>query len=173
MYDFMKTEFESRGDRKNLKKLDKITEMSEDGIRCKDWYSFVMLLHEAGGGTIRNESEFTGIDVPIMLSHCYTIPEKINYIRGMKMYRKTAFADEMKDYDLRKELTEFEIPMFFISGEYDYNCPWPLVEDYADTLNAPQKYFYKIKDAAHSPLWENEEESYRVLEEIKEKTYER
>ncbi len=173
MYEFMKAEFTSRGDRKNLKKLDKITEMSEDGIRCKDWYSYVMLLHEAGGGTIRNESEFTGIDIPIMLSHCYTIPEKINYIRGMKMYRKTAFADEMKDYDLRKELTEFEIPMFFISGEYDYNCPWPLVEDYADTLTAPQKGFYKIKDAAHSTLWENEEESYIVLEEIKEKTYER
>ena len=74
------------------------------------------LLHDAGGGTIHGESEFKGIDVPIMLSHCYTIPEKIN---------------------------------------------------------APDKTFYKINDAAHSPLWENTEDSYKVFEEKKEKTYER
>jgi pimeloyl-ACP methyl ester carboxylesterase len=34
-------------------------------------------------------------------------------------------------------------------------------------LSAPEKGFYKIPDAAHSPLWENPEETCKVLKEIK------
>ncbi|MCR4929973.1 MAG: alpha/beta hydrolase [Lachnospiraceae bacterium] len=173
MYDFMKEEFIKKNDAKNLKKLEENVDFSNGEIHCKDWRSFVMLVHEAGGGTIRGESEFKGIDIPIMLSHCYTVTEKINYIRGLKMYDKTMLEKEMTNIDFRKDLNEFEIPIFFISGEYDYNCPWPLAEDYANVLTAPDKGFYKIKDAAHSPLWENTEDSFDVFKEIKEKTYER
>ena len=63
--------------------------------------------------------------------------------------------------------------MFFLSGEYDYNCPWPLVEDYCEKISAPDKGFYLIKDAAHSPLWENARDSFDAMAEILEKTYER
>ena len=173
MYDFMKDEFTNKGDKKRLKKLDESVSFENGDIHCYDWRSYVYLLHDAGGGTIHGESEFKGIDIPIMLSHCYTIPEKINYIRGLKMYDKTTFSKELTDFDFRDEYTDFEIPVYFISGEYDYNCPWPLVEDYNEIINAPDKGFYKIENAAHSPLWENAEDSFKVFEEIKEKTYER
>lgn len=172
MYDFMKSEFEKRNDKARLRKLESSVTKTDEEIKCNDWYSFVYLLHDAGGGTIHNETEFEGIDIPIILSHCYTVPEKINYIRGMKMYKNSAF-EAKKDYDYREEKIEFEIPIYFLSGEYDYNCPWPLVEDYCEKINAPDKGFYKISGAAHSPLWENTEESFKIMSEIKEKTYER
>ena len=63
-----------------------------------------------------------------------------------------------------------KIPVFFISGEYDYNCPWKLAEEYCDLLNAPQKKFYRISGSAHSPLWENVEDTHNALKEIKEMT---
>ena len=173
MYNFMKDEFEKNNDTKRLKKLDENVEFANGEIHCKDWRSFVMLVHDAGGGTIRGKSEFEGIDLPIMISHCYTIPEKINYIRGLKMYDRTTLEKENTDIDFREDFKEFEIPIYFISGEYDYNCPWPLAEDYSNVLTAPDKGFYKIKDAAHSSLWENTKDSFEVFEEIKEKTYER
>ena len=88
------------------------------------------------------------------------------------MYKNSAF-EAKKDYDYREEKIEFEIPIYFLSGEYDYNCPWPLVEDYCEKINALDKGFYKIRGAAHSPLWENTEESFKIMSEIKEKTYER
>jgi pimeloyl-ACP methyl ester carboxylesterase len=62
------------------------------------------------------------------------------------------------------------VPAFFISGEYDYNCPWELVQEYSEIISAPQKGFYKISDAAHSPLWENPEDTCKALREIKEMT---
>ena len=171
MYDFMKSVFEERDDKKSLEKLEKLVDYKDGKPCCKDWGQYVLLLHKAGGGTTYNETEFKGVDLPIILSHCYTIPEKIGYIRGLKMYRNTAFETDTKNYDYRDSLSEFEIPMYFISGIYDYNCPHPLVKDYCDTIKAPEKDFYLINDAAHSPLWENADDSFDVFKEIKGRTY--
>jgi len=170
MYRFMKEIFTSRNDSSSLKKLEDIIEhIDEENVKCDNWYEYVNLLHDAGGGTILNKSEFTGIVLPIIFSKCYTVSEKINYVRGMKMYRKTPLAEELKEFDYRKEITELKIPVYFISGESDYNCPWPLVEEYCELINAPEKEFYCISDAAHSPLWENAGMTCEIMRQIKEK----
>lgn len=171
MYDFMKAIFEERNDKKSLRNLEKAVHYEDGKLCCNDWGQYVMLLHKAGGGTTYNETEFIGVDLPIIMAHCYTIPEKIGYIRGLKMYRKTAFEADSKKFDYRVSLNEFEIPVYFISGVYDYNCPQPLVRDYCDKIAAKDKKFYLIDKAAHSPLWENAEDSFKVFLEIKEKSY--
>ena len=172
MYKFMKDVFEQRNDSKNLKKLeDVVVHLDGGNIKCKDWYVYVNLLHEAGGGTIYNKTEFEGIVWPIITCGCYTLKEKINYITAMKAYRKTPLYDELDDFDYRQSITRVEIPVFFISGEYDYNCPWELVKEYCEVVDAPQKGFYKITGAAHSPLWENPGETYEAMKQIKEMTY--
>ena len=171
MYQFMKDVFGKRGDTKNLKKLeDSVEHLDSGNIKCKDWYVYVALLHEAGGGTIYTQSEFEGIVWPIITCKCYTVREKINYVTAMKKYRTTPLSDELDDFDYRQSITSIDAPVFFISGEYDYNCPWELVREYCDIIDAPQKGFYKISGAAHSPLWENPEETEKALIEIKEMT---
>lgn len=171
MYSFMKEVFEKRGDNKNLEKLeDAVVHLDGGNIKCKDWYVYVNLLHEAGGGTIYNKTEFEGIVWPIITCGCYTLKEKINYITAMKTYRRTPLYEQLDDFDYRKSITQIGIPVFFISGEYDYNCPWELVQEYCDVIDAPQKGFYKITGAAHSPLWENPGETYEAMKQIKEMT---
>ncbi|MCR5603550.1 MAG: alpha/beta hydrolase [Lachnospiraceae bacterium] len=171
MYDFMKRIFMDRGDSTSLKKLEESVEKTEDEqIICKDWYNYVALLHKAGGGTIKDKSEFEGIVLPIMLSRCYTVKEKLQYVPAMKMYRKTPLAKELDGFDYRVSVTSLEIPVYFISGENDYNCPWELVEEYCDIIDAPDKGFFLIPDSAHSPLWENASVTCDVLRQIKEKT---
>jgi len=51
MYDFMRSVFEERNDSTRLKKLESLVYRDASGLHTKDWYSYVMLLHEAGGGT--------------------------------------------------------------------------------------------------------------------------
>ena len=171
MYEFMKNVFEERNDRSRLKKLeDAVTHLDSGNIKCKDWYVYVDLLHDAGGGTILGKSEFDGITWPILTCKCYTLNEKINYVKGMKMYRRSKLAEELDGFDYRKSITEIKIPAFFISGEKDYNCPWELVQDYCGKIKAPKKGFYKIEHSAHSPLWENPEDSCKVMKQIKEMT---
>ena len=171
MYDFMKRIFIDRDDNASLKKLEESVKKTEDGrIICKDWYNYVALLHKAGGGTIKNKSEFEGIVLPIMFSRCYTVKEKLQYVPAMKMYRKTPLAEELEGFDYRESVTFLEIPVYFISGESDYNCPWELVQEYCDIIEAPEKEFFLIPDSAHSPLWENPSVTCDVLRQIKEKT---
>ncbi len=156
IYDFMKRTFEARGDKKKLHKLEKSVEKEAGGkVKCLDWPSFIYLLHQAGGGTIKDKSEAEGIIIPILKCRCYTAKEKLNYIRGMKMYRTTPFYRDCKSRDYRREITSLDLPVFFISGDTDYNCPWPLVEEYCNILDSPSKEFLKVPDSAHSPLWEN------------------
>ena len=171
MYDFMKHIFEDKGDRASLKKLEESVEKTEDGgIVCKDWYNYVALLHKAGGGTIKDKSEFEGIVLPILFSRCYTVKEKLHYVSAMKMYRNTPLSKELEGFDYRVSVTSLEIPVYFISGESDYNCPWELVEDYCDSIEAPDKEFFLIPDSAHSPLWENPSVTCGILKQIKERT---
>lgn len=156
IYNFMKEVFTSRGERRNLKKLEESVNHLPDGkVKCTNWYNYVYLLHNAGGGTIKDKTEFTGIIIPILKARCYTVKEKFNYINGMKMYRTTPFYKDCKNRDYRKEITKLQVPVYFISGETDYNCPWQMVQQYCQMLEAPQKEFVKVPDAAHSPLWEN------------------
>ena len=170
MYDFMKDVFESRNDKRSLKKLDAAVTFTEDGkVKCNDWYEYVDLLHKAGGGTIKDKSEFEGIVLPILFCRCYTVKEKLNYVPAMMMYRKTPLAEELDGFDYRTSISSLEIPVYFISGEYDYNCPWPLVREYCDMIDAPDKEFYLISDSAHSPLWENPKKTCAILFSIKEK----
>lgn len=156
MYNFMKKVFTDRKNSASVKKLESlVNHLDNNKVECKDWPAFVYLLHKAGGGTIKDKSELTGISIPIFLSHCYNLKEKISYIPSIKMYRKTTFASENKKHDYRKDITELKIPVYFISGEYDFNCPWTLVKEYYETISAPEKDFILVPDAAHSPLWEN------------------
>ncbi len=170
IYGFMKDVFTSRKDTSSLDMLEKsIVHLEEEKVKCNDWFEYVNLLHAAGGGTILNKTEFEGIVIPILFCKCYTIWEKINYVRGMKMYRTTPFFEELSDFDYRTLIPELSIPAYFISGEKDYNCPFELVRDYCDKLRAPDKGFFLIPNAAHSPLWENPGVTHEILREIKEK----
>ncbi len=170
MYRFMFDEFTKRDDFSSLKKLEESVERTEDGkAKCRDWYNFVALVHKAGGGTIKDRSEFEGIVLPILFCRCYTVKEKLQYVPAMKMYRKTPLAAELNGFDYRESVTSLDLPVYFISGEYDFNCPWPLVEEYCEKIEAPDKGFYLIKDAAHSPLWENPAETCDILKQIRGK----
>ncbi|MCR4908866.1 MAG: alpha/beta hydrolase [Lachnospiraceae bacterium] len=171
IYNFMKDVFTERCQTGKLKKLEASVEHLEKGdVRCRDWYEYVYLLHEAGGGTVRDKSEFAGIAWPIITCRCYTVPEKTGYISGMKMYRSAPLFTELDNFDYRSSITRLDVPAFFLSGEYDYNCPWELVREYCDELEAPDKEFYIIKDSAHSPLWENAKDSMNIMKQIRERT---
>ena len=172
MYEFMENVFLSRNDAVSLRKLQNSVDIDENGnIRCKDWYNFVNLVHKAGGGTIKDKSEFEGIVIPILFCKCYTVKEKLNYVTAMKMYRSTPLYSDLEGFDYREEINELEIPVYFISGDTDYNCPWKLVDEYSQIIKAPDKGFFLISDSAHSPLWENPEETCDILRQIKEKNY--
>ena len=156
-YDFLKEEFEKSGNKKGLKKLNKLASVSEDGqIKIKKPESIgrdmeqVLLL--AGCATTRKmRSDVKDIFFKQLSAKCYTRQEKINYWKGKKLLSKSAYRKYNTEQDSDKPAL---IPVYFFSGYYDYTTPITLSKELLEKLEAPEKNFYTFYNSAHSPLWE-------------------
>ena len=148
-YDFLKKEFEKTGNKKGLKKLNKLASSSNIGRDLEQ----VLLM--AGCATTREmRSDAKDIFLKQMSAKCYTSQEKINYWKGKKLLSKSAYRKYNTEQDADKPAL---IPVYFFSGYYDYTTPITLSQELLEKLEAPEKKFYTFFNSAHSPLWEENE----------------
>lgn len=61
--------------------------------------------------------------------------------------------ETMMTYDFRTNLS-FDVPMLFVFGEEDYNCPPELLKECFDNISAPEKKMEIIPKAAHSCFYD-------------------
>ena len=123
-------------------------------------------MHGAGIGTTREmNSVVTGIFLPSWLFQEYTVGEKVNLWRGKIYSRSRSFGlwDKMQITDLTQQVTELEIPVYFLHGVYDFTCAYPLAKDYFEKLDAPVKGFYTFEESAHSPMFEEPDKVQKIL----------
>jgi pimeloyl-ACP methyl ester carboxylesterase len=123
-------------------------------------------MHGAGIGTTHKmKSVVTGIFLPSWQFREYTVGEKVNLWRGKFFSRSRSFSlwDKMQITDLSQQVTELEIPVYFLHGAYDFTCAYPLARDYFEKIEAPVKGFYTFKNSAHSPMFEVPEKMRRIL----------
>ena len=148
-YDFLKEEFEKTGNKKGLKKLNKLSSSSNIGRDMEQ----VLLM--AGCATTREmRSDAKDIFLKQMSAKCYTSQEKINYWKGKKLLSKSAYRKYNTEQDADKPAL---IPVYFFSGYYDYTTPITLSHKLLEKLEGPEKKFYTFYNSAHSPLWEENE----------------
>ena len=128
------------------------------GVRQKHW------LLKFGGERYQKTNYMDWI-LAIWLSREYSFADLIRYGRGSAFSAGNIIFDErFNDIDFFKEIPRVEVPVYFISGAYDYNTPWELVKEYADYLSAPHKEFILFEKSGHSPVFE---EPKRFNEEVR------
>lgn len=166
-YDFMKKVFEESGNVSAMRDMNRLVNVengvykvaSPDTIEA-DWEGILL---KAGCATTREmRSDALDIFFPQMFSSCYTFSEKIDYWRGKFFLSKSPYAKYHVDPNVPAQ-----IPVYFLSGYYDYTTPVSLVQDLYEKLEAPEKAMYIFHDSAHSPLWE---ENDKVMEILKKYT---
>ncbi len=85
----------------------------------------------------------------------YTPQEKENYLKAAEFSNAHIVNDpDFNHFDLRKQVREVKIPVFFIAGKYDYINPTPLAKEYFDLLKAPKKEYISFEQSGHDPAWE-------------------
>ncbi len=62
-------------------------------------------------------------------------------------------------------VVELDLPVYFLSGIYDYTVNYNLTKDYFEKLQAPLKGFYTFEQSAHSPMFEEPGKMQRILRE--------
>ena len=154
-YNFMKAEFEKTGNKKALKKMNKLAGYTEEGEfkikkEKKLGAKWEGILLSAGCATTREmRSDAKDIFLKQMSAKCYTSQERINYWKEKILCSKSAYRSYSCEDD-----KPCLIPVYFFSGYYDYTCPPALARELLDKLEAPEKSFYTFSNSAHSPLWE-------------------
>lgn len=104
----------------------------------------------------------------ISASPYYSQKEKEYFEVDIFKYHMPIFEFLFDKLDVRNFGTTFEIPVFIIMGERDYQTPHTLARDFFEEISAPYKAFFLVADAGHNTMHENKAEFNRILiEEIK------
>ncbi|MDF0603853.1 alpha/beta hydrolase, partial [Psychromarinibacter sp. C21-152] len=161
--DYLLETYRARGDDAMVRRLEAAPVTMEEGtspawMRLRD-----RAMHQAGVGHMHDmDSVITGIFLPMWRVRAYTLVEKINIWRG-KIWSRPFFWDDLLRDDLSARLTEFELPVYFLTGRHDYTANAELTRAYFERIEAPVKGFYLFDNSAHSPLFEEPERATRIL----------
>jgi pimeloyl-ACP methyl ester carboxylesterase len=165
-YDYMLQKFKENGNTRMVGKLEAAPVTMAGGT--PDGYRALRdpAMHSLGIGTMHDmKSVITGIVLPSFQSGDYTLTEKVRTWRAKAVSGVASLWDEMVVTDLRKEVTELAIPVYFFSGIHDYTVNYSLAKDYFEKIQAPVKGFYTFENSAHSPIFEEPDKVQEILRE--------
>lgn len=114
-------------------------------------------VEKCGGGL------HSAIDFGNIINSCleYSEQDKENFAKGIDF--SCYYLWEESKVKLTEEYFSFDIPVYYISGRYDYLVPSELVEEYYHKVNAPQKRLIWFDNSAHFPFIEEPEQFYNVM----------
>ena len=116
------------------------------------------------GGERYEKTGYTDWILSIWTSREYSFFDLIKYAKSSAFCAGNIVYDpDFSNLNFFNQIPEVKIPVFYISGAYDYNTPWELVQKYANEIKAPQKEFILFEKSGHSPVFE---EPKRFNEEI-------
>ncbi len=128
------------------------TTMYKTGIQ--GYWQQKQLLIKLGGDSY-NKKIYLDWILSIWLSREYSFFDLVRFMKTFKFSSENIVYDpDYNNIDFFKQFPEVEVPVFFISGDCDYNLPWPLVKAYCDGLKAPYKEFIKFEKSGHNPAFE-------------------
>ncbi len=175
-YQYADSTANARNDKKTLKALDKIgtpksgnyLEMYNGGY--KGFSKQKQLLLKLDGNSYKKNIYLKWL-FSMWFSKEYSF---VDAVRFAKTYNRVSMAimkdPQYNNIDFFKEFPKVDIPVFFISGKYDYVLPWTTVKKYSSLLNAPQKEFVLFEKSGHNPAFEEpkrfNEEIVRLYESI-------
>lgn len=165
-YDYMLQKFRENGNTKMVRKLEAAPVTMTGGT--PDAYRAMRdpAMHSLGIGTTHDmNSVVTGLFLPSWQSRDYTLIEKLHTWTAKAKSGIAMLWDDMLTTDLSKDITKFDIPVYFFGGIYDYTCNYTLAKDYFEKIHAPVKGFYTFEQSAHSPIFEEPEKVQKILQE--------
>ncbi len=84
--------------------------------------------------------------------------------KGMSNNKK--IWDFLFTHNLYEESRDYKVPVFYILGDRDFQAPYTIANCYFDTINAPNKKMFIIKDAGHFMMLDQPKSFAEALAEI-------
>ncbi len=65
--------------------------------------------------------------------------------------------------DFRKSITKVSVPVYFLTGQHDYDTVFSLLEEYYQILDAPTKELIWFENSSHFPFYEEAEKFNQTI----------
>ena len=92
----------------------------------------------------------------------YTLIDTVNLIRGVIQGVNHVYP-QLVGLDFRRDIPALEIPVFFVTGRYDYTCLSELSYDYYSKLEAPVKRHYWFERSGHEACFQEPRKFEQLL----------
>lgn len=166
-YSYILDQYMSRGDKRMIARLEKYPLLRNDSLILPFFNSVLRdkTMHELGIGTMRNmRSIFSGVFFPVWKCRAYTLREKFNiWYSKFSFINKSGLRNQILNSDFTVKVSELAIPVYFISGKYDYTVNHDLSKEYLAKLKAPLKAFYTLQNSGHSPMFEEPDRFREIM----------
>jgi pimeloyl-ACP methyl ester carboxylesterase len=124
-----------------------------------------------GFGDFHNEVRATQIRESLSSSLTeYTSQDIMNLDKGKELYSLSPLGSDLtwlKNLNMIIQIPSYEIPVYFLSGKFDYKTPSQLVEEYYQSLNTlAGKRMIWFENSAHVPILEEREVFHDTMTNI-------
>ncbi len=122
------------------------------------------LLKKYGGVSTKSGGYFESTVMPILKSSELSLKEKLGTAKGYEVCLRNMWPTVVH-YDFIKDCGPFQMPYYIFQGRLDRNTPAALIQDYFDSIQAPDKDLVWFEHSAHGPLGEETEKFKKLLRE--------
>jgi pimeloyl-ACP methyl ester carboxylesterase len=157
-YDWVKQEAQKREDEEALITLAGIGPPYEttDELRAQ------RNLLNAYGGSFFAMDQLRNLVPSILFGREYSLATRMQWF-GCVNASLDAMWGVFDEVDFPNQIPRLDVPVFFFTGRHDWNTPFPLVEEWAGTLDAPSIEIVWFEDAGHMIPFEVPAEFQRQL----------
>ena len=162
-YAILKDAIEKGGNRKDRRKLEKIGEYPTQHFDWNAYRKMGQIRSLQGKYGLAQDFSRAVIDLwrrsPIM-----GMRDLLPFMTGMLVNMQ--LMRELMYFDLRKNGSCYQVPVYYVLGENDSQTPIEISMKYFEDVQAPEKQLYLIPDAGHAPMIDNVEEYRKAIREI-------
>ncbi|WP_216830600.1 alpha/beta hydrolase [Alkalihalobacterium elongatum] len=138
---------------KNHQVIEAIQELSEIGAppyedMFKGLFTQRKWLNQFGG-VVAKDSDFFSKIIKIIQERPEYLEEDIERLQNGNSFSIKSMWAQVLTVNFLLQIKEVNIPVYFFMGEYDYNTPNKLVEEFYTSLVAPYKEKIEFKGLAH------------------------
>ncbi len=164
-YEKLKEVVTQSADKKSLARLQALGEYPGDKIEFNTQFIRQCRLFrklQAGKQLMENTKLSTWIAE--LRSPLFQLSDILAFLNAMGANKST--YQFFAEFNLLKLPTEYQVPVYYLLGDNDWQVPSVLAEDYHQKINAPAKKCYRIMDAGHMLMIDQPERCYEALADI-------
>lgn len=116
------------------------------------------------GGYSPNEKKrgyFSSTVIPMLTAGEYSLADLWGLVKGHRIVLEKMWP-ECGQTNFNKTCTRFAMPFFVFDGTLDQNTPSSLVQDWFDSIEAPQKELIWFENSGHNPM-NDEGDKFKTL----------